>query len=86
MAPHVLEYMMGIIDRSKGKPVEPLETHVERLVAAWRFSRKELLRGRIGTIEAAKERRLIKREARELGVLHKFMHATRGIWRETSAK
>jgi hypothetical protein len=66
---------MGIIDRSKGKPVEPLETHVEYLVASWRFSHKELLRGRIDSLGAAKERRLIMREADELGVLDEFMKA-----------
>ena len=49
--------------------------HLERtdraidLANAWEHSRKELIAGRIGSLEAAKERRLILKEAEEEGLL-----------------
>ena len=55
-----------------------LPSRAEELAAAWRHSREELLRGRIGSLEAAKERRMILREAEDEGLLDEVVALTTG--------
>lgn len=50
-----------------------LPDHATRLLAAWEHSRTELLNGRICSMVAMRERRLILQEAEELGVTEQIV-------------
>ena len=49
-----------------------LPTQAEELAEAWRHAHKELLNGRIGSLESMRERRVIITMAEEMGVLDEF--------------
>ena len=52
---------------------DELPTRAQDLADAWRASRRDLLAGRMLSVEAARERRLIVREACIGGVLDEFV-------------
>ena len=55
-----------------------LPTPAEELAEAWRHAHRELLKGRIGSLESMRERRVIIAEAEEMGVLEEFTKLIHG--------
>tara|TARA_R110000824_G_scaffold10773_1_gene47150 strand:+ start:13440 stop:13730 length:291 start_codon:yes stop_codon:yes gene_type:complete len=55
-----------------------LPTRAQDLADAWRCSRRALLDGSMGSLEALRERRLIVREAKEEGVLDELVAIVTG--------
>lgn len=59
-----------------------LPTRAQEFADAWRRSKRALWDGGMGSLEAARERRLIMREAKEEGVLDELVAiVTHHSWR-----
>tara|TARA_R100000808_G_C2099063_1_gene116776 strand:- start:401 stop:595 length:195 start_codon:yes stop_codon:yes gene_type:complete len=59
-----------------------LPTRAQEFADAWRASHRALLDGKMGSLEAARERRLIVREAEREGVLDEVVEiVTHHSWR-----